>query len=611
MDVRRLFGINGKVIVTGKQSSIDFKTVNEKAIKVGYIVTPSACSKAALDIISMEPVSYNSTFYKSWEDITSRNRIELAIDQILHYLIGYGTGFEYGNGYVPNDEPAIIPFEKYKVIDSCTPEEMRDDILKMLSSGIALSSDMINAMIEFLEEYKFIKDLDLDSIANKEAQAVISVKTGILPRGSISMLRCLVYRYTGNAMLIKDRSTLRLIAGKSQDVVLKDCLSDSQMKILAQCFYRYKPIFLAMKSGNEHTINKIRRYAVKEHKPLKAGVFERCLNPADEAKTLDEVRNSLNTISNYKKITLLNAILERVNMKDTSGRLFVIRNGKMFVREDYKVGSNVSYLCKLYAVIWDNLIESVKSKGFKSYKLPKVNLTAPTSEKNFIGEYPFGSYLGVGSEHSVFGIYWRNEWGVRDYDLHLTTLSGNSYGWCYNYSGDGVIYSGDMTNADPEATEIFYLRNGIEDSILHINKYSYYGAGDHKNMYKLFVANHDFSDKSTPNRRRESGAWMVDPNEILASAMVDFGDSEESCPAVIYDNKIYFINLRSGNRRVHNDSHNKIIQQQTKIKTQSMILIEDVLKAADMIDMSDSKEDVSVDLDLTEPTKSQIIGIFS
>ena len=116
----------------------------------------------------------NATFYKEWEDITSKTRFELLVDQILHYATTYGTDFALGNGYVPNDEPVVIPYEHFKVITPATKEEIFDRCMDMLKSGIALKSDTINVLVEYFVDYDFTDKVNLDEVKNKEAQAVLS-----------------------------------------------------------------------------------------------------------------------------------------------------------------------------------------------------------------------------------------------------------------------------------------------------------------------------------------------------------------------------------------------------------------------------------------------------
>ena len=55
-----------------------------------------------------------------------------------------------------------------------------------------------------------------------------------------------------------------------------------------------------------------------------------------------------NEITNYKKITLMQAILAK--LQNATGKMYVIRNGKMWVKENCKANdqSMISYLMSVY-----------------------------------------------------------------------------------------------------------------------------------------------------------------------------------------------------------------------------------------------------------------------
>ena len=64
----------------------------------------------------------------------------------------------------------------------------------------------------------------------------------------------------------------------------------------------------------------------------------------------------------------------------------------------------------------------------KTLNLPSgLGITLPTSEKNFIGTLPIGSYIDVQPEDNlIVGIYWKGEDGARDLDLSFTDIDGNT-----------------------------------------------------------------------------------------------------------------------------------------------------------------------------------------
>lgn len=602
----------------------NFAKVNEVAMKYGYIIHPECCTKDVVAWLKEQSFNPNATFYKEWEDITSKTRFELLVDQILHYATTYGTDFALGNGYVPNDEPVVIPYEHFKVITPATKEEIFERCMDMLKSGIALRTETINVLVDYFKGYGFVNKVNLDEVKNKEAQAILSDLLGKLPNDEFGMLRCIVYKYTGSAMLIKDKKTLYTISGKNGFQYSQrgefdlSVLSDQQKKVLSRIFYRYKPVFLAMKGGkNSAVINKIRKYADVYHKPLKKGFWEICLTrECQEQPTtaLTQAEKEVESLNNFRKIQLMQSIKERLLCKDNVGKMFVIRNGNMFVRDDYKATCDVKYLVSLYNILENSLVESLRSKATNVF-LPKgVELSCPTSEKNFIGNYPFGSYVPMNGDHNIFGIYWRNEWGARDLDLWYTDKNGTRYGWCSSYTdkSKNIIFSGDMTNANPEATELFYLGKKVVGGNIGVNVFSASKAP----KFKLFVAN-----ENCENGLRRG--YMCDPNNIVFEAEINFDNSYGlKKVGIICNNKLFLADLGAGNQRVSTSTAADIINRQMKFKAESYVDLKPILEKAGFtinptaVD-EESGETISLTpndiecLDFTNPSKDDLIKLFA
>ena len=316
---------------------------------------------------------------------------------------------------------------------------------------------------------------------------------------------------------------------------------------------------------------------------MKKGFWEDCFNTSkkDTIQLLNEARAKTSELNNFRKVQLMQSIMERLNGRNMDGKMYIIRNGKMFIREGYQPKTNIVYLMDLYNIIKTSPVESLKAKA-TTIMLPKgLHLTCPTSEKNFIGNYPVGSSVDFSDSDNVIGIYWRNEWGAHDFDLHVITEDGKQYGWNKSFKSrdQNIIYSGDMTNANPEATELFYFKAGMPDGYVNVNKYN----GDDKSKLRLFVAKENMVDKlakaycqndpwSYPRHSsRKLEEYMVDPNNIVAEAMMDMNDTSQKTLAYIHDNRLYLLALQSGNGRVSTRTNQDIIQQANKVKMDSFI----------------------------------------
>lgn len=631
------------VAPTAVEDKLSFLEVNAESAKYGWIIHPDCCSKTTLAWVKAEAkTNYNKTFYKKWEDITSKTRIELLADQLVHYATTYGTGFTAGNGYVPNQSPDVeIPYQSFKVIMPATEEEIYNRCIKMLQSGIALESETLNIIIDYIvKEERYLKyGLNIDTIKNKEAVIMLMDATNIYGADPFNMLRYFVFKATGKAMLIKDRRTIQTIKENASKVDFTH-LSETECNILASIFYRFKPLFLAFKhtagvesakvfqneafrkaasklkaavagkATNASVINHIRRLAVSAHKPFKPGFWETIIT---EEKPLTEVADRLakDGITNFKKITLMQAILAK--LQNASGKMYVIRNGKMWVREDApKVSQNMNtYLMRVYGMLEDSIVNSIKDKAC-TVRYPKnVNLTVPTSEKNFIGNYPFGTSVDMGEDHNVIGIYWRNEWGTRDFDLHLADINGYSYGWNAGYTDkhNKIIFSGDMTNAEPEATELFYISKACPDGKVSVSQFS----GSPKSQFKFFVARENRSNMVDRGYSSYNGREcpMCDPNNIKAEFIIPVdGERDKQC-ALIVDNKVYLMDLTQGGGRVPNQKYAQVYIENLKNKCRSFVDLKPILEKAGFTFVEDGDEKTEVALDLTQLSKDTLIDLFS
>ena len=600
---------------------VDYKKIAEAATRAGYIVDPKCATVDVLKFLREQRMNPNSTFYKTWDDIVSKSRLELYLDQIKHYASTYGNAaadsaiaqsvtdgtvdVEYGikgNGYVPNAEPPVVDYTKFRVIKAASEEEIRDDILAMFESGSAMSSDTIDVCIEFLKENHFLKSINIDSIKNKEAQTIIAVKTKKYPNDEFGLLRAIVYTYTGSAMLIKDRITINTIKGvngfEPKDRFDFAILSDRQLINLSRIFLRYKPLFLAMKGYGENAkyVNKIRRLAEKNHKPMQKGFWETVLTlneGVDKKARLQSAKSKISELNNFRKVQIMQSIRERMVGKDMDGKMYVIRNGKMFVREGYVPTIDLEYLMNLYNILKDALVESLKAKATSFYVRPELHLTCPTSEKNFLGNYPMGTSVEFGDSDNVIGVYWRNEWGTRDFDLHVLDDKGYQFGWNSSYSSRDVIYSGDMTNADPEAAELFYFKKGVPDGVVNLNKFN----GSDISHYRLFVAKEKMTEKLKRSQSRWRGDldFMCDPNNIVFEAMLDFNGGGQQTVAYLHNSRLYLMQLHSGYGRVSTRTNNNIIQQANKVKADSYIDLIPILEEAGFtrLDSADGTVDTS------------------
>jgi hypothetical protein len=371
-------------------------------------------------------------------------------------------------------------------------------------------------------------------------------------------------------------------------------LTEENIKNLSKIFYRFKPLFLAFKNKiNAHIINRIRKMAKVNHKPLKIGLWEDVIS---KKKNVFEIAKRIDELSNFKKIRLMQAINVALYSEEKS-KVYIIRNGSSYVRNNYNPTYDKEYLKKLYSIIEDSLVESLKTKSCKVHLPDNFNIALPSSEKSFVGNYPFGSSVKF-NKNFVVGIYWQNDWGTYDYDLSFINFNGERIGWNANYyNNEGVTYSGDMTIANPNAVETMFIPNGCPDSTVMVNQY----YGSQKSKFRFFVAQEYMDVKNIHNR-------MVNPNNIVLDTMVDVNNEKQKTVGLIHNNTFYFMNLRSGNKIVSSSSlHNIEFIKTMCERTKCFIDLRTILSKANFKFVD--KENCDIDFENVE--KDVIINLFS
>ena len=215
---------------------IDSHIINQIATRVGYIVHPDCCNRDVKDWLEEKDCNWNSTFYKNWEDVTKRNRLELFLDQVISYAVNYGLG---GNFDMNDHDYSEVPeIRKYKIIMPIEKDDLVDKCLNVLYSGIALKKDTMEALCNFVYT-NGQKKLDMDKVKNKEAQIWLIDKTGMFPADKFAVLRYIYYKVTGETMIVKDKNVImRMKIGRRFDLSNLDSLT---LHNLSSIFYSCIP----------------------------------------------------------------------------------------------------------------------------------------------------------------------------------------------------------------------------------------------------------------------------------------------------------------------------------------------------------------------------------
>ena len=597
-----------KAAVPGAPASKHPDALRNRALKSGYIIHPDLLNTDLEAFISTQSIDVNSTFYKRWKDVLDRDRFQLFIDQVMHYASTYGTLYtQEGNGYVPNDGAEAPDFSEYTMIVPITQEELYRRCLAVVDSGAALKVETVRALCGPVAEHVAAhpdEPFDLFALRNREAVSILCESLGVRPEEPVALLRYILYRTTGQTLLIQSDAMLGKVRANADKFDFHE-LTQQELDALASIFYRFKDLFLAFRTVEEYdqkrnafvlrpsvsrpVINRIRRAAPKRHVPMQAGFWESLL--AGEVGE-QELRARLDGIGNFKLVTLLQAVRERLLLRPGDTQMYLIRNGSTWFREAPEREPDRDYLYMLERVLRERLVRNLAPKACR-VRFPEggLRLTCPASEKNFLGNLPFGSSYPV-SDHNFFGIYWRGAWGTEDFDLSFVDWSGAKTGWNAEYNTGQTLYSGDMTSANPEASEVIYCKESLPAGSIYVNRYN----GAPGSRFRFFFGQQDIVNL-TEN-------YMVDPNALHISEEL-VSDRREKMVGVVCLGRIWLMDLGVGEGRVSDGEDAGRKEAVIARKAQCFLPLREVLLEAGFTE-SDEPE-----LDLRELKKDTLLSLFA
>ncbi len=502
----------------------------ERTVRHGYLLDPAIKADDGLldtieEVVGSSGKKANAAFHKSWSLVQDAALESLVVMQIIHYITTYGFEalgiYREDAVYIPREVlglpalPADIPLVVIKAMDA---QEILSRIIE-LGSGIALAQETLDDIMTIVAASDYDSALVHD-IKNRELKALLSDRYGIVPCEPVEFLRHVVSKLTDESLLIKNDSLIEKIKasnGKFLDVLLQDAPHD-----LASIFFRFKPLFLAMKSISRKKtfFNRLRKKAATYHRPLPEdflnNVTARIKNGTFE---LEALKQRLETASVFRKIRLAHALNHRLH----AGRSIVyrVRNGRGWAAPltwpDRASETTQQALDASLVSLVEDLRKNVEGKVL--YIPPYIDYALPATEKQFTGYLPTGSYITI-PDDVIVGIHWMNTSKRVDLDLSVIGESGK-IGWdaAYRSADRQVLFSGDMTSAPAPngASELFYFKQGVQEVKLILVNYYNYTKGDTVDC-TLLVA-HEAPQSFGQN-------YMVDPAKILASASMRLSNQQ-------------------------------------------------------------------------------------
>lgn len=563
----------------------------------------------------------NRGFYKSFGTVKNSSPEKLLIDQLTHYFTTYGLenlGLrDESIVYIPPDKldlPSDAKPTRITIIESLTLEEIANRIRNLISAGVAMSEISMRYLVDAIQSLEL--QIDFDSIRNKEIRIRLYDLLEKLPESPLEFLRFIVYKKIDSTLLIKNRETLDAIRSSDQSVA-PYFIRYGDLSKLASIFYRFKPLWIALKSESKimaKIVNRIRRLAVKFHEPMQPKILDTVTSNPNI--NLESLREELERVSIFKRISLANAILFR--QKDPISIAYFIRNGKAFATE-------FKQRFQIRDEVLETVLESIvqvlrKNVEGKSIHLPEsLSYAAPTSEKLFWNNIPFGSFYEFANQNVVVGVHWENLGNHRiDLDLHLQSAT-RSVGWNDWLADDNyidmkraaVVFSGDMTDAPKSqggATEAFFIGERVcnETLMLTLNYYNY-SEEISPVPFKLIIDDVK-SDRIDKQYLIDSHTIsFVLPNEISRQEMF-LGFIEDFC----HEKRFIFSSANFGNRIVSKyDENSENMIQAMLDSCDSSLKLKDLLERAGARFEKSDAEDWDIDLDPQIATKDSILNLFT
>lgn len=649
--------------------------INEKALKYGLLIPDSANDEIvdiAIDMYGKDGKKWNQTFHKDFEIVKNAPIEDLIAQQMIHYITTYG--FEslgiYDNDlvYIPREKLEIPELDleniEFITIKPLTSDELTEKLMTLITSGIALSEQTVED-VEVLSD--FIDKNRFDEVSNREIKTYLYDKYNIMPKNPDDFLRYMLFKLTGNTLKIQSVDMIYQVRRSDKNKALKMLESyltdENSYKKLSSIFLRNKQLFLALKVKKEDTaysdikvrmnriINKLRKMSVIYHKPLPKNILDNLTNK-DTTVNYDDLIKELDKITIFREMRILNGIRYRLFGNDNI--VYRIRNGKSYV--SILPGKTFEYINKLgglHNFIMNHLMSrlSDKVKGKTIYIPENVVYAVPTSEKQFFGDIPEGSYIEVPrNDNIVYGVHWNNikdgkannycfygetvlPRGEERVDLDLKQMNKSDvFGWdaSYRSSKSDILFSGDITNAElpAGATELFYVGQNV-GNVAFLVTLNMYTNNSQDVPFEFVIAN-------ATHRSENVSRYALDPNNILykMDAVIKNTERQKTLGLITISDTIrfYFNEFSLGNSVATSrrdditmgafDYLNTYGKTQLKLnellKDCGAIIVNEPTIKTKVIKNVDGNEvseiiDTPVDLDLSleSTTKDTIIDLFS
>jgi hypothetical protein len=580
----------------------DIKVNNFNIIKeYGVVVSPGAMYaleeiKEFLKENALSGSQLNSSFYKNWSQISNLTLEQRLRDQCLHYFTTYGFEsigiYDPDSVYVVNTDPSKdLPAKiALKVIKGISVVDAIKACLDMLASGIALKQETIEDILTVLDvcEYTFTGS---ENIKNREAQILIADRTGVLPQKSDDLFRYLVYKSTGETLVIRNAKLHAAIVESNYEL---PSLSETLMRVLARSFNRNKYLWLAFKKAhvnNKKTVNRIAKLSKTEHEPQKPNVLGTLTS--NQWSPL-EVNNSLQGANAYQAVRALNA-LEYYSHVTSPARFYKVRNGKGFATSKHFGGRSHSNYSEYRNILKEFLSKKIENDIF--YVPEGVDYALPTSEKMFSDNIPKMTSVEVpySDKNILIGVYWENTKYRVDLDLSGQSIS-EKVGWNGQYNTHQVMYSGDMTDAPNGASEWLYFKNLKDRYLVTVNNFNRVDEAP----FKIIVG---YGPDSVEHN------YMIDPNDVIFE--VDSKTIQRQMLLGVIEPTKTGVRFILADQGMSNKNVSRFGLSEAAVLEDIFSRVKYSTRLSDIVAVTNDREKATVDLSPDAITKDSFIKLFN
>lgn len=588
----------------------DYKTNFISLLKNGIVLSnPKKATKQntqmLINLFGINTQAVNSTFFRNFEEIESLSDLTKHILQFINYLTINNEGIP---SFIPNGKPEAVEYIKnnFTVIEVISEADFKQKVLDLINSGAALSDvESIFSIFEFFN-WDFIES------KNKEFNIRYYVKNNIIVEDIDTFFACLYCILSDKTTFVKNDFfdiTLTISPNIKKAIqFIKNYTEQYGVLKFASNIRRYRDVLLFLRSeGDEEykpLFNKILRLNKKFNNPKTYPISTK-LSDTNFTISQEDLDKYLESANIYQLIRYYNILTSSITQNGKSfPYVYKIRNGKTFVKTEEK-HKNIPLLFERRNSVLSAIKKKYDFTGMKFYIPKNQKIGMPTSEKNFIGDIPFGSSITMDKKFN-FGIYWQGRSNQHiDFDLSFAEDSGEVASWDNDYNiEDSLYFSGDMTslNENGFASEVFAVKDSSISGFFTNTLFSNSGITPYE--YTFFISSYN----------KDNVNIIDNGDKIYLSGKSSLDESNSETIAYLQDNTVYFISNGFGTGRVANYSLINNMREFYANKLNNMMTLNKLIpylngKVIEEYRESEDNDNI-INLDLTNITIEKVTSLF-